>query len=236
MGWRTRISALPIRDLRQIVYLLPMWGGIWSSVVVLWRRLICPQNGSLRMFWYRDLNSSHFFPRFGALELEVNKTPDISATFIGSYKKFCKRKRMSVCPARKRKPRVLSVSYGLNRFNWCNRWRTTLLQSCAKISSTRLLYSTNFLSLRKKVWCHTINCHVNYSDWSIFHLSNLPSKKAPPWLKIQQRYCRKIQHEEAGRPEYNKTTGIYFQKFPVGPDRSQCTSPMPGGLTAWSFK
>ena len=129
MGWPTRTSALPIRDLRQIAYLLPMWGGIWSGVVFLWRRLICPQNSSLRMFWYRDLNSSHFFPRFGALEHEANRTPDISATFIGSRKRFCKRKRMSVCLARKRKPSVLPVSYRLNCFNQWSRWRTTPLSN-----------------------------------------------------------------------------------------------------------
>ena len=90
MGWPTRTSALPIRDLRQIAYLLPMWGGIWSGSVFLWRGLICPQNSSLRMFWYRGLNSSHFFPRFGALEHEANRTLDISATFIGWHKKFVK--------------------------------------------------------------------------------------------------------------------------------------------------
>ena len=128
MGWRTRTSALPIGDLRQIAYLLPMWDGISSGVVFLWRRLICPQNSSLRMFWYRDLNSSHFFPRFGALEHEANRTPDISAAFIGSRKKFCKRKRMSVCPARKRKASISSVSCRLNRFNRCSRWRATLFQ------------------------------------------------------------------------------------------------------------
>ena len=33
MGWLTRTSALPIRGLRQIAYLLPMWGGIWNGVV-----------------------------------------------------------------------------------------------------------------------------------------------------------------------------------------------------------
>ena len=38
--------------------------------------------------WHRDLNSSYFFPRFGLLEHEANKTPDISATFIGSRKSF----------------------------------------------------------------------------------------------------------------------------------------------------
>ena len=129
MGWRTRTSALPIRDLRQIVYLLPMWSGISRDVVFLWRRLICPQNSSLRMFWYRDLNSSHFFPHFGALEHEANRTPDISATVIGSRKKFCKRNRMSVCPAWKRKPSILSVSYRLNRLNRCSRGRTTPLQT-----------------------------------------------------------------------------------------------------------
>ena len=128
MGWRTRTSALPIWDLRQIAYLLPMWDGIWSGVVFLWKRLICSQSSSLRMFWYRDLNSSHFFPRFGALEHETNRTPDISATFIGSCKKFCERKRMSVCPTRKRKPSVLSVSYRLDRFNRCSRGRTTPFQ------------------------------------------------------------------------------------------------------------
>ena len=128
MGWWTRTSALPIGDLRQIVYLLPMWDGIASGVVFLWRRLICPQNSSLRMLWYRDLNSSHFFPHFGALKHEANKTPDISATFIGSRKKFYKRNRMSVCPARERKPSILSLSYRLNLFNRCSRWRTTPLQ------------------------------------------------------------------------------------------------------------
>ena len=128
MSWRTWSSALPIRDLCQIAYLLPMWNGIWSGVVFLWRRLICPQNSSLRMFGCRDLNSSHFFPRFGLLEHEAKRTPDISATFIGSHKKFCKRNRMSVCPARKRKPSILSVSYRLNRLNRCSRGRTTPLQ------------------------------------------------------------------------------------------------------------
>ena len=128
MGWRTRTSALPIRDLCHIAYLLPMWGGIWRGVVFLWRRLTCPPNSSLRMFWYRDLNSSHFFPRFGALEYEANRTPDISATLIGSPKTFCKRKRMSVCPARKRKPNIVCVSYRWNRFNRCSRWRTAPFQ------------------------------------------------------------------------------------------------------------
>ena len=110
MGWRTRTSALLIRDLCQIAYLLPKWGGIWSSVVFLWRRLICPQNSSLRMFWYGDLNSSHFFPRFGWLEHETKRTPLMSATFIGSHKTFSKHNRMSVCPARKRKSSILAVS------------------------------------------------------------------------------------------------------------------------------
>ena len=128
MGWRTRTSALPIRDLRHIAYFLPMWGGIWSGVVFLWRSLICPQNSSLRMFWYRDLNSSHFFPRFGALEHEANRTPDISATFIGSREKFCKRNRMSVCPARKGNPNSSSVPYRLNRLNRCSRRKTTPFQ------------------------------------------------------------------------------------------------------------
>ena len=126
MGWRTRTSALPIRDLSQIAYLLSMWDGIWCGF--LWRRLRCSQNSSLRMFWYGDLNSSYFFPHFGALENEANRTQDISATFIGSCKKFCKRNRMSVCPARKQKPKISSVSYRLNRFNGCSRWRTTPLQ------------------------------------------------------------------------------------------------------------
>ena len=129
MGWQTRTSALPTRDLGQIACLLPMWGGIWSGVVFLWRRLICPQGSSLRMFWYRDLHSSHFFPCFGLLEHEANRSPDISATFIGSRKKFCKRNRMSVLPARKRQPSILSVSCRLNRFNRCSRWRTTPFQN-----------------------------------------------------------------------------------------------------------
>ena len=88
MGWRTRTSALPIRDLRQMAYLLPMWGGIWSGDVFLCMRLICPQKSSLRMSWHRDLNSSHFFPHFDALKHEANRTPNDSVTFIDSHKKF----------------------------------------------------------------------------------------------------------------------------------------------------
>ena len=86
MGWRTRTSALPIRDLRlNCVPLTYVKMEFESGVVFLWRRLICPHNSSLRMFWYRDLNSSHFFPRFGLLEHEANRTHgSISATFIGS--------------------------------------------------------------------------------------------------------------------------------------------------------
>ena len=53
-------------------------------------------------------------------------------------KKFCKGKRMSVCPARKRKPSILSVSCGLNRFNRCSRWRTPPLQIlCQNMVRTR---------------------------------------------------------------------------------------------------
>ena len=128
MGWRTRTSALPIQDLRQIASLLPMWGGIWSGVVFLWRRLICPQNSSWRMFWYRDLNSSHFIPRSGVLEHEANRTRDVSVTFIGSREKFCRHNRVPVCLTRKQKVSILSVSYRLNRFNRCRRWRSTPLQ------------------------------------------------------------------------------------------------------------
>ena len=128
MGWSTRKSALPIRDLCQIAFLLLMWGGICSGVDFLWRRPICPKNSSLRMFQYRDLNSSHFLPRFGLLEHEANRTPDISSTFVGSCKEFCERNRMSVCSTRKRKPSILSLSCRLNRFNRCSRWRTTPLQ------------------------------------------------------------------------------------------------------------
>ena len=148
MGWRTRTSALPIQDLRQIAFLSPMRGGIWSGVVFLRRRLICSQNSSLRMFWYRDLNSAHFFPRFGVLEHEANKTPDISATFIGSRKKFCKRKRMSFYRTKKRKPSILSVSCRLNRFNRCSRWKTTSLQILCQ-NMVRMWYkSWN----EKKLW------------------------------------------------------------------------------------
>ena len=103
------------------------------------------KNSSLRMFWYRDLNSSHFFPHFGLLEHEANRTPDISATFIGSRRKFCKRNRMSVCPARKRKPSILSLFCRLNRFHRCSRWRTTLLQiSCQNM--VRTWYSAVLMS------------------------------------------------------------------------------------------
>ena len=120
-----------------------MWGGIWCGVVFLWRRLMCPQNSSLRMFWYRDLNSSHFFPRFGALEHDANKTPDTSATFIGSHKTFCERNRMSVCLGTKRRVSILSVSYRLNRFNRCSRGKTTPLQILCQIM-VRTWYSCIF--------------------------------------------------------------------------------------------
>ena len=109
MGWRTRTRALPIRDLRQIAYLLPMWGGSWSGVVFVWRRLICPQNSSLRMFRNRDLNSSDFFPRFGLLKHEAKRTPDMSATIVRSHEKFSERNRISVGPARN-EIRVLCLS------------------------------------------------------------------------------------------------------------------------------
>ena len=153
MGWRTRTSALPIRDLRQIAYLLPMWGGIGSGVVFLWRRLICLQNSSLRMFWYRDLNSSHFFHVFGALGHEANRSPDISATSIGSRKKFCKLKRMSVCPARKGKPNILSVSYRAESFQSVQQMKNYApSEFCAKICSTPGMFRCVFYNaiLRKK--------------------------------------------------------------------------------------
>ena len=163
MGWRTRTSALPIRDLCQIAYLLPMWGGIWSGGVFLWKRLICPQNSSWRMFWYGDLNSSHFFPRFGALEHEANRTPDISATFIGSRKKFCKRNRMSVCSARKRKASILSVSHRLNRFGRCNRWGTISLQIlCHKMVRNWYNWSIILRALVSIWWL--------MNKWKIYHV------------------------------------------------------------------
>ena len=73
--------------------------------------------------WTRRISS-----RFGALEHEANRTPDMSATFIGSRKKFCERNRTSVCPARKQKATILPVSSRLDRFNRFNRKRTTALQ------------------------------------------------------------------------------------------------------------
>ena len=146
MGWRTRTSALPTRDLHQIVYLLPMWGEISSGVVFLWRRLICPQNSSLRMFWYRDLNSSHFFPRFSALEHEKNRTPDISATFVGSRKNFCKRKGMSVCPVRKRKSKSSSVPYRMDHFNRLSRGRTTPPSNFVPTYGPHLVWNVSFIS------------------------------------------------------------------------------------------
>ena len=121
-------ATLPIRDLRQIAYLLPMWDGIGNDVVFLWRRLICLRNSSLRMLWHRDLNASHFFPHFGVLEHEANRTPDMSATFIASRKKFCKRNRMSVCTGRKRRPSISSLSHRLNGPNRCSRGRITPFQ------------------------------------------------------------------------------------------------------------
>ena len=74
------------------------------------------------------MHSSYFFPRFGALEHEANRTLDISATFIGSRRKSCERDRMFVCPGTKQRPSILSVSYRLNHFNRCSRWGTTPLQ------------------------------------------------------------------------------------------------------------
>ena len=137
MGWRTRTSALPIREFRQIAYLLLMWGGIWSSVVFLWRRLICPQNNSFRMLWYRDLHSSHFFPFFGTLENEANRTPDISATFIGSRHKSFVNVTGCRLSGKKTKNSFLSLSCRLNCFNRCSRWRTTAFKSYSKIWSAR---------------------------------------------------------------------------------------------------
>ena len=134
----------------------------------LWRRLTCPQNSSLRMFWHRDLTSSHFFPRFGALKHEANRTPDISVTFIGSRKKFCKRKRMSVGSARKRKPNVLSVSHGLNRFNWCSRGRTTPLQILCQ-NMDRMWYWVNFNQGENDIPCRrrraTDSCTAPGQPW-----------------------------------------------------------------------
>ena len=122
------------------------------------RTLIWPQNSSLRMFWYRDLNSSHFFPRFGALEHEANRTRDISATFIGSRKKFCKHKRMSVCPARKRKASVLPVSYRLNGFNRWSRWKMAPLQiSCQNMVRTWYIWT---------IFKSVVNGFINSSDQS----------------------------------------------------------------------
>ena len=125
------------------------WNFKWCCF--LWRRLICPQNSSLRMFWYRDLNSSYFFPRFGTLEHAANRTPGRSATVIGSRKEFCKRNGMSVCSARKRKASILSVSYKLNRFNRLSRWKTTPLQILCQ-NMVRTWYSTTLKkkTLRKK--------------------------------------------------------------------------------------
>ena len=42
-------------------------------------------------------------------EHEANRTPDISATFIDSRKKYCKSNRMFVCPARNKR-RVFCLS------------------------------------------------------------------------------------------------------------------------------
>ena len=173
MDWRTRTSALPIRDLRQIVYLLPVWGGIWRGVVFLWRRLICPQNSSLRMFWYRDLNSSHFFPRFGLLEHKANRTPDISATFIGSCKKFCKRKRMSVCPARKTKAKCFASVLWVESFQ--------------SVQERKNYAPSNFVPLYGP---HVVN-------WWFLHANNALSKQAfwtvpkPPVISLSLNHIER---------------------------------------------
>ena len=123
----------------------------------LWRRLIGTQNSSLRMFWYRDLNSSHFFPRFGALEHEANRTPDISATSSVRVKSFANASGCLFVWQENERASVFSASYRLNRLNcrWgCSRWRTTPVQFLCKNMSTRVTYSIIFLSLRKKYVRH----------------------------------------------------------------------------------
>ena len=206
MGWGTRTRALPIRDLRQIAYLLPMWGGIGSGVVFLWRRLICPQNSSWRMFWYGDLNSSHFFPRFGALEHEANRTLDTSATFIGSRKKFCKHNRMSVCPARKRKPSMLSLSYRLNRFNRCNRWRTRPLQILCQ-NTVRTWHSNSLydwlVDYTKFRWESSVVFHVFIDRNGHFHSGFAVDKSRP--LQSDKPLPRIDAHCTVGLPIAGRT-------------------------------
>ena len=169
MGWRTRTSTLPIQDLRQIAYLLPMWGGIWSGVVFFEGDWYFHRITVWECVWYRDLNSSHFFLRFGALEHEANRTPDISATFIGSHKKFDKGNRMSVYSARKRKPSILSVSYRLNRFNRSRRWKTIpfqiLCQNTVRTWFIKKFYVVENLTFHYDNKCSKNNCFTPNTDY-----------------------------------------------------------------------
>ena len=57
-------AALPIRDLCHIAYLLPMWGGIWSGVVFLWRRLICLHKKQFENVSIKGLELVVFLPTF----------------------------------------------------------------------------------------------------------------------------------------------------------------------------
>ena len=96
-------------------------------------------------------------------------------------KKLSERKRMSVCPARKRKPSILSVSCRLNRLNRCSRGGITSVQIlCQNVVRTwykklqldsyvlgSLFYST-FASFKSK-------CH--FPSRFLFRLTNLPRER-----------------------------------------------------------
>ena len=87
----------------------------------------------------------------------------MSATIVRLHKRFCEHNRMSVGPARKRKPSIFSVSYGLNRFNRCSRGRTTplrgLCQNMVRKRDNDMLGQPrrSILSFKEKPMSYTIS-------------------------------------------------------------------------------
>ena len=183
-------KCMPIRDLRQTAYLWPMWGGIWSGVVFLWRRLICPHKiavweGFDMGTWTRRI-SSHVL---GALEHEANKTPDISATSIGSRKNFCKSNRMSVCRARTTKAEYFVCVLQVESFQ-----TVQLMRNYAPSSSVAKYSPHVVLSVTVKTYTYHTSHGTHWYVWNPIpvvineHPDQLRSALAPP-LQGKQLPC-----------------------------------------------
>ena len=64
--YRTQPSALPMRDLREVAYPLPMWGRVSNFIVSVWRRLIRSNNGHLRSSLQWSLECLRIMPPYRA--------------------------------------------------------------------------------------------------------------------------------------------------------------------------